>query len=316
MNKSTKLFVTSCVMIVIMNNNKVFSQRPNALPFDNDIEKVETLVDNLYFTDVIAIDQKGNMYMSGYFKTSGPKSPKPIIKITPSGKTSVFAEIKYGRPGGMHFDERSGYLYLQLQLTEDPMTDCQLIRIDKNGQIEIVLDRVEKVGGLTVDAKGNIFLSGTESDKLIKVSASGKVEIFASGSMFDMPLSMVFDKKGNMFCSNWQDGKIHKISPKGDVSLFSKLPGYKNVLGWLVYHKGDMYATGFASNRVYKINSKGEVSVIAGSGIKGIKDGSPREAQFNHPNGLNISPSGDALYVADWIGEGRRQTLRKLYFKK
>jgi DNA-binding beta-propeller fold protein YncE len=62
---------------------------------------------------------------------------------------------------------------------------------------------------------------------------------------------------------------------------------------------GAIYVADYENNRIRMIRD-GQVTTVAGSGVQGYADGAALQAQFYYPTGLEISPNGGAIYVADY----------------
>jgi sugar lactone lactonase YvrE len=63
----------------------------------------------------------------------------------------------------------------------------------------------------------------------------------------------------------------------------------------------NIYATAYQDNRIYKIPIDGSgQTVFAGTGTAGGADGDVLSAQFNSPNGITASSTGDTIYVSEY----------------
>jgi len=69
--------------------------------------------------------------------------------------------------------------------------------------------------GLSVDSKGNLFVSDVGSNSIYKLTPEGKKSTFASGIS---SVGMAFDRSGNLFVSH--DDSIFKFTPEGVKSTF------------------------------------------------------------------------------------------------
>jgi sugar lactone lactonase YvrE len=61
---------------------------------------------------------------------------------------------------------------------------------------------------------------------------------------------------------------------------------------------GQVVLAEFVAHRIVRIDASGKSTVLAGSGMKGDKDGRGVEAEFNAPHNLVVAPDG-SIYVAD-----------------
>jgi len=68
--------------------------------------------------------------------------------------------------------------------------------------------------------------------------------------------------------------------------------------GVAVSAAGVVYVADTGNHKIRAINNNGVVSTLAGTGVKGFKDGAANKAQFNAPVDVAVSSVGD-VYVAD-----------------
>jgi sugar lactone lactonase YvrE len=173
------------------------------------------------------------------------------------------------------------------------------------------------VGGLAIDAGGNLFIADTDDYRIRKVSADGTIRTVAGGgtSFKDgvaateaslYPWGIVFDGGGNLFVASQSGGLVRKVSPggiittvagKADFSLPSGDGGpATNALipsptGLALDGAGnlfiaDNYIDDFGplpccDNRIRKVSPDGIISTVAGIGISGYSGGTevPRALQ-------------------------------------
>lgn len=154
------------------------SQSPVASPVtSSDSLKIEEFLTTKGLLHGIVFDGHGHMLVG--------KNGKQILKVSPDGTFTLFAEIKeadgYFREGpghtflyDMEFDSE-GFLYAAV---ED-----RILKISKDKKItELVVKKFPGpwgACGIAVDQKGNVFYS--YDNKIAKLSPEGKNELFVDG---------------------------------------------------------------------------------------------------------------------------------------
>jgi Beta-propeller repeat len=118
--------------------------------------------------------------------------------------------------------------------------------------------------GIAVDSKGNAYVTG-QNNKIIKISAAGKAELFAGG------------------------GRNRKDGPAKEIRFI-------DVKGITIDSSGNLYVTD--GTRIRKITASGFVTTIAGTEISGYKDGSRSVASFVSLENIAIDNKG-TIYVTD-----------------
>lgn len=174
---------------------------------------------------------------------------------------------------------------------------------------------------LTVDLKGNIYVTDMHNNLIRKISTDGIVTTLAGRTeknedyggkfpMFDYPMGIAIDNSGNIMVADSYHNKIRKITPNGKISIFagSGQPGISDGQGakagfyipeGLVFDKkGNLYVADTFNNMIRKIDQNGFVSTFAGKKAKGKKDGKGKNALFLHPTNLAID-TNDNIYVTD-----------------
>ncbi len=70
---------------------------------------------------------------------------------------------------------------------------------------------------------------------------------------------------------------------------------------WLIRldTQGNMYVSDYDGQRIRKVTPDGTIITLAGSGIRGYKDGPALQSQFNYPIGVAVAPDG-SVYVGDF----------------
>lgn len=103
--------------------------------------------------------------------------------------------------------------------------------------------------------------------------------------------------------------------------MLATIPGGGN--GHVAIAAGGMYVTSFQGHRIYRVTNDGTVSLLAGTGAIGQGDGAAVDAVFSWPNGIAAGPTGDRLYVNDYLNRvppsvaappSPRSSLRQITF--
>ncbi|QEC79292.1 IPT/TIG domain-containing protein [Mucilaginibacter ginsenosidivorax] len=165
-------------------------------------------------------------------------------------------------------------------------------------------------------------LSPQNSGKPVPAVSYASVTPFAGGSLgwtdgsgtaaqFNNPAGVALDASGNLYIAENSGQRIRKATPAGIVSTIAGTyrvagsadgPGssatFNSPYGVAVDAAGNIYISETAGRKIRKITPAGVVSTFAGSGTKGVADGTGTAASFNVPEGLCFDKSGN-LYVAD-----------------
>lgn len=134
---------------------------------------------------------------------------------------------------------------------------------------------------------------------------------------FNGPRDMAVDSEGSIFIADCGNAKIKRLRA-GEVTVVAGeyVHDPDSVVGFLHYPAGLVFApdTGalwFSDAHNYLIRSlnNGVITTVAGTGIRGFKDGALRDdAQVNCLNGMLFAPDG-ALYLTDTANH----CIRKLH---
>lgn len=168
--------------------------------------------------------------------------------------------------------------------------------------------------GIVISPDNNyLYVTDTGNNKIRKVKISdGQSSLIASS--FDKPYGITIDAVGqNLYIADTNNHQIKKINlDNNSVSVVagSGLPGYLDAVGTEAYFSypeyvkmgsdGLLYVSESGSHRIRVVDPvTGSVRLVAGSGVRGFKNGDREDSEFNNPKGLLPDPTGNALYVAD-----------------
>lgn len=231
----------------------------------------------------VAVDRLGMIYVADF--------GEHVFKVTPFGAVSVFATGLYGSSGNAI--DAAGNLF------QANFFGNSISKIDRNGSLETFAEGFAGPVGVAIDPAGGLFVCNCSSNTLSRVSAAGEVAEFAASGLFNCPNGITRTPDGNLYVVNFSDNLMLKVTPEGSVREFVRIPGGGN--GHVTFARGALFATSFQGHRIYRVSLEGEVTLFAGTGALGERDGSTTEATFSWPNGIATGPTGDRLFVNDFL---------------
>lgn len=244
--------------------------------------------------DGLIVSDDGTLYgADGY---NGTK----IYKINMDGTSEIFASNLNG-PIDMDFDNE-GNLYVTT------FNNAGVYRITASGIVSRYATVTTGPSGIVLNRQArNVFVSHFGSapfsgNSVYKIDSSGTVSVFVQNAQLRSPVSLAIDNNANLYTPNIGDAKLFKITPDGDMSLLSTLPvsSAQFNIGHIAFANNKLYLTGNTGrNYLYKVELDGSYEIIAGTGVAGNQDGEGLNAQFNGPNGIAASLTGDTLFISD-----------------
>lgn len=254
-------------------------------------------------------DAAGDIYFADFGATlSGPPGTR-VYKITPAGQVSTFATGLQGASGN-HFDSEGN-------LFQSNISGGRVSKITPAGVVStFVTEGIAGPVGIAIDAENTLYVANCSDHTIRKVLADGTSTAFASGGGLSCPNGITLADDGNLYVANFGNGAVLRVSPEGAVTPFVTLPGNNN--GHLLFGNGVLYVVARTANQIYEVTLEGDVTLIAGSGTRGIVDGSALDAQLSVTNDVALSPDGKTLYfndVADVTTPGT-QTISPVLIRK
>ena len=185
-------------------------------------------------------------------------------------------------------------------------------------------------GGIAVDGAGFAFVTEFAGHRVRRIGPDGAVTLWAGSgtpghadglgtqAKFNQPRGIALDKGGGLFVAEWQGQRVRKIDAVGQVTSVAGdgVPGFadgpagkarfQNPTGVAVDAAGTVYIADFGNQRIRKLQA-GVVSTVAGSGLKGWKDGPAAQAVLDGPMGLAMDPGGTL-----WFSESTGHRVRRL----
>jgi len=238
-------------------------------------------------TGPIAVAPNGNIYLAERDR---------IRVVTPAGAVSTLAVTWSANDS---FDAFNGLLALACDSagTLYAADFARVLKISPSGLVSTLAGQMqqgsldgpgyfaefEEIGGLAVDAGGNIYASDTVAENIRKITPSGAVTTIAG-----IPAGPNFAPNGIATGAGFLDGQ-------GTLARFSAPAGIA------VDAAGEVYVADANNYALRRISPSGQVTTVAGGnwrGESGWGNGSGYAAEFSGPEFLTSDSSG-SLYVGD-----------------
>jgi len=271
-----------------------------SLAAQNYVYGVTTLVaPNTHFVDDgICLDEAGNLYGSYWGVWQGAVGTH-VGRLRPDGTRDTLA-TGFNHPNGLNYHDGTLYLANSGQ--------SQVIAIDTGGTQQVLA---------SVPGVSNVMPVPGQEDSLVAVAwqssrlfgiRNGQVTTLSTGGPISGPAGMAYDDNGELYVGNFNNGRILHYAGNGQFDVLTDIGGG---IGFITYSDGAILATNHTDKRVYRINlSDTSVQVIAGSGQAVIADGIGTNASFSSPNGIVATPTGDTIYVSEFMGKSVRMIVR------
>lgn len=233
--------------------------------------------DKLDSTEGIAVCPDGSMFV-------GENKTGKIHKIVSDDKLELYHEgATY--PAGLACGP-DNTLYV-LEYKDGNVT--ALKRGDKGVTATKAATGLRTPNGAIVRSDGTVFISESDTGRIVTISPDGKVSEFTKGIMYANGMVLSGDEK-TLFVASTTGNRVYAVALDGE-GKGKKKPFAKNtkmVDGMVRDSEGNIYACLFAEGRVVKIDTAGELKLVA-EGMKAtatpaLKDG--------------------ALYVTNLSGKG------------
>ena len=237
----------------------------------------------------VKIGPDKKVYIADFGQSLSNANGRQILTFSHEDSLQVFVSSGLLGASGNDFNENGDLLQSNIALN-------RISRIKSDGSVSAfsAVGIVQPVG-ILVHEEGNIFICNCGDNSIRRLNENGVGSDFARGSPLFCPNGITQDNVGNIYVSNFSNGRVVKIDENGKMSVLVDLPGGNN--GHLTFANGVLYVCSHGDSKIFEVKLDGSYRVLAGSGIRGIADGSFLEAQFSRPNGIVATKSGDTLYL-------------------
>lgn len=182
---------------------------------------------------------------------------------------------------------------------------------------------------IAVDASGNLFIADRNNNMIRKMTPAGVVSTIAgtktpgyvNGTVntttgtyasFRDPGGLVLDSQGNIYVADMGNSAIRMITPAAVVTTLAGGPGQTTLLGSPIALTMDSKGNFFIadeSGRIIELTAARVLYDLAGAAnVAGFADGTGTAAQFNNPQGICMTPSGN-IFVSDFNNNRIRKVV-------
>jgi hypothetical protein len=189
--------------------------------------------------------------------------------------------------------------------------------------------------GIAIDGSGNLYVADTGNNAIRKITPVGIVTTFAgsagvsgfsdgtgSAAIFNNPQGIATDSGGNVYVADTANNSIRKITPAGVVTTLAGTEGsgtgsqdgtgtnaqFSRPCSVAVDGNGNVYVADTNNQTIRKITPVGVVTTFVGTaGQIGYADGTGSAAQFNYPQGVAVSISGNVI-----VSDSDNDTIRTI----
>jgi hypothetical protein len=289
------------------------SQAEIKLPPGYTVTTIHTVETGKWFSD-LAFSPNGDLVFAvGSSTRIGCDSYVGYIPAG-GGGAEIFAEPCIDHPSAIAFGPFTGDL---LFLIEGAGYSDDLYMIERGTYMEYIQfipsNSVVVSRDLEFNDSGELFAADTYLGRIIKISPSGEVSIFADGFPIAPDrhgqLDMDFGPDGLLYFAHHYAGTIYTLAPDGTVEIFSTAIAEPN--GITVKENGDVYVSDSLTEAIYIISADGTITTFATGINPGVLEFGPDGALYmiNNTVVLKIKNSTPHTTPQELIGELVDDTL-------
>ncbi len=299
---------------------------------------------SISLVDGIAVDANNNIYISS-------RDENLISRVDPKGGITRFAgtgksgfsgdgglalKADLNLPAGLTFD-KEGNLYVadrENHRVRKVDTQGKITTIAGNGTAGFSGDGGPAVkaslnlpSGVTLDDKGNLYISDRSNNRIRVVDTKGNIQTYAGTgvagfhgdggqakqAVLDKPFGIAMDKKRNLYIADRNSNRVRKVDANGIITTVAgdggfffmgdNGPAYRASLagptGVAVDDAGSLYIADRNNNRVRMVDSLGMMHTVVGTGQRDYNGDSEvaRETNLHLPFGVAVDKEGNVLVV-------------------
>ena len=132
-------------------------------------------------------------------------------------------------------------------------------RISPQGYVEILDSSLRGASGNAVDRNGNLFQSSFRENRVVRIDASGELESYAMGGM-DGPVGISMDGSGNLYVANCTGNFIAKIPPDRRVEMFARSADFDCPYGITMDANGYLVVSSFNNGYLVRVTPEGSAT--------------------------------------------------------
>lgn len=269
----------------------------------------------------VAVAPDGNIYVADFDNSL-------IRRVTPGGDTTTVGEIdpNFYRPFGLAFAggsnllvqtdynataDRGGALWsldvasgAKTLIANDVGRPRGLVAMDGNRAAFIEYQR-HVVQVIDLDTKAVTTIAGG-------MDSAGYNDAAGEAARFNVPYDAIRLPSGNLLVADQMNHRLREVTMNGGVTTWAGTgapasvdgnrlqASFNQPQGLAIDDAGNVYVSERGGYVIRKIDPSGNVSTIAGNGAPGwFDDTDPNQASFYGLEGIDVTPDGRYLYVAD-----------------
>ena len=286
----------------------------------------------------LAVDASGTVYVAGL-------SSDNVFQVAPGGVTQMIDSTGDGAGNGLAGADGiavdgAGNVYVSGAGSDNVFRIAR--NIDGTITISQILDATgDGAGhalatprGVAVDADGNVYVAGSASDNVFKISSGGAIQQILDatgdgmGNVLDGPVGVAVDAAGNVYVTGSISNNVFQVTPAGVITQIVDNTGdgggngLDSPQGIAVDGAGNVYVAGAGSDNVLRVASSGAVTQIldstgdgAGNSLASPQDvavdtsGNVYVAASNSHNAFEVASDGTVKQVIDVNGDGGGNVL-------